>query len=116
MNDKFKVIKGTYLVEKKYGLIWLKNKDNETTQTLDYFKFSTLLLQSFTDDQRKVILEHINSDERLVIDFDNSHAKIIVTKDVDFHKTMTKYMTSRAVEEEIQLIAETNPESPYNNF
>lgn len=115
-DNKFKVIEGIYIVEKKFDLIWLKNKITESNQTLSYDNFRTLLLQSFTEDQIKKILESINSSEKLLIDFDKNKVKKVVLKDEPFVHTMKKYMNPTAAAEEYVVIEETTKQPEFYNF
>lgn len=86
-----RVITGIYLVEKKWDLIWLKNKIEDKEETLPYFKFQNFLYQSFDEDYIKKILEAINCEKKLLIDFDKSVVKIVVEKEQPFIKTMTPF-------------------------
>ena len=115
-KSSFKVIEGVYIAEKKFDLIWLKNKITESNQTLGYDQFRTLLFQSFTEDQIKKILEAINSSEKLLIDFDKSKVKKVVLKDEPFLKTMNKYMNATAAEEQYTVIEETIRQQDFYNF
>jgi len=97
-NNSNKIINGIFLVEKKWDLIWLKNKPLNIEETLPYFKFQNLLFQSFNEIYVKKILDAINCEEKLIIDFDKSIVKLIKQKDEPFHKEMKKHFTVQAVQ------------------
>lgn len=86
-----KIISGIYIVKKKYQLIHLLNEFEKKSEYLDYFKFSNLLYQSFTEDYIKKILEAINSDKTLLIDFDKDVVNLIEEKDPKFEDNFAKY-------------------------
>lgn len=93
-----KILKGIHIVEKKYDLIWLKDNDKKLSQTMKYFDFEIFLHQTFNEQQIKKILEALNCEERLLIDFDKAKVKIINLKEDKFFKEMNKYMNSKAVQ------------------
>ena len=106
-----KVLKGIYIVEKKWSLIWLNDKEKQTTQTLDYFNFKALLYQSFTEEQIKKILEELDCERKLLIDFDKEKVKIINQKEESFINQMTLYMNPNFIQDSID-----NPEENIGNF
>lgn len=111
MNNK--LIEGVWIVERKYDSIWLNNKKDKTSQTLKQSKFQTILFQSFDGEQIKKIMEAINCDEKLLIDFDNSKVKKIELKNEPFLNHMKNFMNATAAEMEISTI---DTESKYYNF
>lgn len=110
-----KIITGIYLVEKKWERIWLKNKFQDTVETLDYFTFHNLLFQSFDSDYIKKILEALNSEKKLIIDFDKDIVKVIVSKDQPFIKALAPYFNPAMVEEWYNN-EEYDESNIYNNF
>lgn len=93
------LISGIFVVEKKWGLIWLKNKVENKSENLNYFKFETLLHRSFDESTIKKILEAINCEKKLLIDFDNSFVKVIKEPEVKFEDCFSKYFNTQCVEE-----------------
>ena len=75
-----KTLTGIHIVEKKYSLIWLRDNEKQLSQTMKYFDFVAILHQSFNEQQIKKILEALNCEERLLIDFDKE--KVISTYEV----------------------------------
>ena len=100
-----KTLTGIHVVEKKYSLIWLRDNDKQLSQTMKYFDFKAILHQSFDEQQIKKILEALNCEERLLIDFDKEKVKIISVKEENFSKEMNKYMTVKAVQD---IVDDTN--------
>lgn len=94
-----KTLTGIHVVEKKYSLIWLRDNEKQLSQTMKYFDFVAILHQSFNEQQIKKILEALNCEERLLIDFDKEKVKIINKKEEDFSKEMNKYMTAKTVQD-----------------
>lgn len=107
-----KTLNGIYVVEKKYSLIWLNNSEKKTTETMKYFDFAAILHQSFNEKQIKVILEALNCDEKLLIDFDKEKVKLINKKEDPFVKEMNNFMNIKAV----QNLVEDQPEFNWLNF
>lgn len=96
MTDK--VIRGIYIVEKKYEKIRLTNKIEEKQTYMDYFKFHNLLFQSFNEDYIKKILNALNSEKKLLIDFDKDIVKQIVDKEPKFEDNFSKYFSAAAAQ------------------
>ena len=112
--EKNKAITGIYTVEKKYELIWLTNKVTKSSETLPYFTFRNLLFQSFNEDTIKKILEAINCEEKLLIDFDKDRVKRIVVKDRPFIESMNKYFSVKAAQQWLEDLEDEN--SIYKNI
>ena len=100
MTDSDK-IKGIYIAEKKYELVWLTDAKSKNSQSLNYFKFAGLLTQAFTERQIKIILEEINCARKVIVDFDKGVAKKIVDKDVDFADTMKRYFNPSYIQSQL---------------
>ena len=100
-------LKGIQIVEKKWSFVWLKDNEKQTTQALDYFDFKALLHQNFTEDQIKIILEELNSERKLLMDFDKNKVKIISAKEEPFIDQMKMYMNPNRVQEDIDSYDET---------
>ena len=92
-----KTIKGIRIIEKKWSLIWLNDPEKQTTETMDYFDFKAILHQTFTEEQVNKILEIINCDEKVLIDFDKEKVKLITIKDKPFTDQMKEYMNPNRV-------------------
>ena len=67
MQENNKLISGTYLVERKWDLIWLKNKLKNINETVKDDKFYLMLLQCFGYDYTQKILEVLSEEKKLVI-------------------------------------------------
>ena len=106
-----KVLKDIYIVEKKWSLIWLNDKEKQTIQTLDYFDFKALLYQSFTEEQIKKILEELDCEKKLLIDFNKEKVKIINQKEEPFINQMKLYMNPNFIQDSID-----NPEENIGTF
>lgn len=106
--EKNKAISGIYIIEKKYELIWLTNKVTKSSETLSYFTFRNLLFQSFNEDTIKKILEVLNCEEKLLIDFDKDTVKRIIVKDRPFIESMNKYFSVKAAQEWLDNLEDEN--------
>ena len=54
-------VKGIYLVEKKYDLVWLTNAKTKSNESINYFTFSSLLTQAFTEKQSTKYMHRENA-------------------------------------------------------
>lgn len=111
-----KPISGIYTVEKKTDLIWLRDKNQQIVQTFPYFTFKTLLLQCFTEDQIKILMEVLDCSDKLLIDFDKGKAKKIILKDEPFINHMKTFMNVNAVREEYENAFLEETDTGYINF
>jgi len=116
MTQNNKIITGIYLVEKKWDLIWLKNKVLNIEETLNYFKFETLLFQTFEKPYIIKILDAINCEKKLIIDFDKAIVKIVEEKPIDYYQEMTKYFNPTVVQDWLEGIDIDNEEELYKNY
>jgi len=101
MNQVNKLISGVFLVERKWGLIWLKNKTKNINETVKDDKFYVMLLQCFGRDYTLKILEALSEDKKLLIDFDKEKVKIVDTKTVDFHQSLNFYFNPQTIQNEL---------------
>lgn len=101
MNNSDKILSGVYLVEKKWGLIWLTNKVKHINETIKYEKFYVILLQTFGIDYTKKILEALSEEKKLIIDFDNEKVKVVAKKDSPFHQSLSFYFNPNTVQNQI---------------
>ena len=92
-------VTGTFLIEKKWDLIWLKNKVKQINESLNYFKFEALLHQVFEDKKVKSILEALNTEHKVVIDFDKALVKLVQEKEPDFTEYFGAYFTPQAAQD-----------------
>ena len=90
MNNTNNLISGVYIVEKKWGLIWLKNKLKNINETVKDDKFYVMLLQHFDSDYIKKILEALSEEKKLIIDFDNEVVKVVDAKDISGENQQTE--------------------------
>jgi len=101
MNQNNKLITGVYLVERKWGLIWLKNKLKNVNETVKDDKFYVMLLQCFGADYTAKILEALSEEKKLLIDFDKEKVKVVDTKDVPFVKSLAFYFNPQNIQAEL---------------
>lgn len=101
MSENNKLISGTYIVEKKWGLIWLQNKLKNINETIKDDKFHIMLLQCFDYDYIKKIQEALSEEKRLIIDFDKEIVKVIGSKDVDFKQSLKFYFNPVNIQQEL---------------
>lgn len=101
MNEQEKLISGVYLIEKKWGLVWLKNKLKNINETIKDDKFYVFLLQTFGPDYTKKILEALSEEKKLIIDFDNEKVKVVDTKDIPFNQSLSFYFNPQNIQNEL---------------
>ena len=95
-------IKGVFLVKRDYGnKVSLLNKATNSMNLLDYFEFKEQLPFYFSIDTVNKILDNINCERKVIIDFDNKKAKLIKEKEFDFTKVIPSYLTPSNVENEL---------------
>jgi len=91
-------VEGVYLVSKTGTLINLVKAGVENErQSLDYFTFQSYLFRYFDIDKINKILEYLNENEKVVIDFDNEKAMLVKDKDPKFISIFTKEMSPETV-------------------
>lgn len=86
-----KIISGTFRIEKKWDLIWFISQNKQSKEVIKQDIFMKYLLNVFDFDYAHKILEAINSDKKLIIDFDNGIVKLIKDKDEPFIKSMKTF-------------------------
>lgn len=94
-------VRGVYTAEKKYDLVWLTNANTKSAETVNYFKFSSLLIQAFTDRQCKIILEELNCMRKVILDFDKGVAKKVVDKDPNFMESMLPFFSPKGIQNQL---------------
>ena len=104
-----KIIHGIYIVEKKFGVMFLIDKINKLEQAVEYFKFESTLFQSFDEDT-------LNCGEKLLIDFDKDVVKRIVKEDEPFIKSMTKEFKAQTVQDWLDGVTDNPENSRFINF
>ncbi|MBR2239998.1 MAG: hypothetical protein IKO49_02075 [Bacilli bacterium] len=87
-------ISGIYLAQIKYELFWLKDTEKNTEEAFNLKDFELMLSQRFMHDQILKILEALYSENKLIINFNDSKVKIIKEKDQPFIKEFAKYFTA----------------------
>lgn len=99
-----KPISGVFVVERQgiSNTVCLSNKLLDIQPSnIDYFQFKNLLVAIFDADYIVKILDALNSNKRLIIDFDNAVVKLIEEKDIDFKKILSTYFNPQQVQNEI---------------
>lgn len=94
-----KLINGIYIIEKKWDLYWLKNKDTNTSEAMRFEKFQNILFQSFNGEQIIKIANILDDNKKVLIDFDKDIAKVIVKKDEPFINAMLPFFNKKAVQQ-----------------
>lgn len=92
-------LQGIYIVQRKWDLIYLNNKKSQIEEYMNYYVFEKLLIQKFDGDKVKKILDEINSEKKLLIDFDKSLVKIIKEKEIRFIDSFGRYFTAVAAQD-----------------
>ena len=103
MKTSNKLISGTYVVERKWDLVWLKNKVKNINEIVKDDKFYIMLLQTFSIDRVHKILEALSEEKKLIINFDKEEVKIVETKTSPFHQNMKLYFNPQNVQNELYL-------------
>lgn len=107
-------VEGVYLVSKTGTLINLVKAGVENErQSLDYFIFQSYLFRYFDIDKINKILEYLNENEKVVIDFDNEKAMLVKDKDPKFISIFTKEMSPETV---ANFYMENNGNMDDNNY
>ena len=101
MIENSNKVRGVYAAEKKYDLVWLTNANTKSAEPVDYFKFSGLLTQAFTDRQRKIILEELNCMRKVILDFDKGVAKKVIDKDPNFMESMLPFFSPKYIQNQL---------------
>lgn len=89
------------MVERKWELIWLKNKVKNINETIKDDKFHVMLLQSFGIDYTNKILEALSEEKKLIIDFDNEKVKVVDTKTTPFNQSLKFYFDPKNIQNEL---------------
>ena len=94
-------VKGIYIAEKKYDLVWLTDAKTKSAESLNYFKFAGLLTQAFTEKQRNIILEEINCFRKVILDFDKQIAKKVIDKEPNYLDSMKSFFSSKYIQNQL---------------
>ena len=96
-------LKGIYLAYKRWELMWLENKELDQKTSFKYFDFEKIINMNFPIDMAKKILEHINcGDRKVILDFDNKKAKVVLTKDEPFENALKQYFDPNFIAKTIE--------------
>ena len=91
-------VEGVYLASKTGTLINLVKAGVENErQSLDYFTFQSYLFRYFDVEKINKILECLNENEKVVIDFDNEKAMLVKDKDPNFLSIFSQEMSPQTV-------------------
>ena len=97
---------GLYLAYKRWELIWLENKELNQKTSINYFDFEKMLHTKFDHNKCTKILEQVNcGDRKVILDFDNKEAKVVIAKDEPFENIVKQYLDPKFVANRIE-----NPE------
>lgn len=93
-----KLITGTYIVYRLNDRYTLENRLNKVKESINCDKLHIFLLQNFDIDIVNKIEEALNSEKRLLIDFDTNTVKLVEKKEPTFEEYMSSYMTAQAAQ------------------
>jgi len=91
------LINKIFKVKKQYSLIDMYNKEDNTHQYLDYNKFENLVILHLGYDKAYKVLECLNENKSLIIDFENKKALLIKDKIPNWNLTFKEYMSTEKV-------------------
>lgn len=104
-------INGIFIIKRGFGnTVELLNKNTNSLETVDYFKFKDDLVSYFSIDTINNILENINCGSRVLIDFTKKVAKLITEKEFDFNKVINSYFDPKVIENELLFGSEDEDE------
>lgn len=87
-----------FLVKKQSAtLVDFFNKEDNTHQYIDYFKFESLIIKTFGFDKAFKILAYINESKSLIIDFENCKALLIKDQNINWNNTFKDFMSVEKV-------------------
>lgn len=102
VNEIRLIDSGIFIASKKMNCkILLEDKNENSSQFIDYFLFSNMLFAKFDEDKVKKILNILNEGNSLLLDFNKSKAFKINKKDVNFFNEFanTNMNTNKVLEE-----------------
>ena len=82
-----------FKVNKQNSLIDMYDKEDNTHQYLNYNKFETLVISNFGYKKANLILDYINENKSVIIDFENKKALLIKDKNPNWNNTFKNYMS-----------------------
>ena len=100
-NASNKILRGVYVIQVRWDLIWLYNAETKTEETIARDKLSTLMLQSFDYDLIEKFMEKLYDGDKFLVDFDKEKIKTIKLKDEPFENCMKQYFSAENVQQEI---------------
>lgn len=92
-----KVISGVFRVEKKWDLIWFINENLQTKEIVKRDLLLKYLFSTFDFDYVQKIIEAIDENKKLIIDFDTTRVKLIVDKEQPFTKYMQQFFNTNYI-------------------
>lgn len=107
-NDIRLIDSGIFVASKKMNCkICLEDKNENSSQFIDYFLFSNMLFAKFDEDKVKKILTILNEGDSLLLDFSKGRAFKINKNEANFFKEFSNtYMNKNKVLEDY--LAEVN--------
>ena len=90
-------INKVFKVSKHHSLVDMYNKEDNTHQYLDYNKFENLAVLNFGFDKATTILDYLNENKSLIIDFENKKALLIKEKTPNWDHAIKEYMSTDKV-------------------
>ncbi len=83
-----------FKVKKQHSLIDMYNKEDNTHQYLNYNKFENLIILHLGYDKAYKVLEYLNENKSIIIDFENKKALLIKDKEPNWNLTFKDYMST----------------------
>lgn len=108
-------IEGVYSITKTGTMINLVRgvEDSREMQSIDYFDFQTCLFKYFDIDKINKILEHLNNNGQVIIDFDTEKAMLVKDKVPNF---MSEFLKEMAPETVASFYADNDGNMDDNNY
>lgn len=102
-------ISGTYIIQWQWNLYWLLNTLDKTKEVINKDKLTLFLAPIFNIEKIKYIFDELQDGKKVLVDFDNKKAKLILQKEKPYENYLLNYLNSAKIEEDYL-------EDKYNSF